>query len=841
MSRINIKLIIFILINLVILSFNNLQGQNSESINSKDLKSSKNSKENIFVQVQTSAELFLPDMSGACGSTINIPIKVSTDSKIGIAQFVIEFNSSIISYQGAQAGADISGFQVSLENQNLPFNPTAPGTNKNVLIQISGGGQKTFTGSNKEVAVLEFEVIGSSGASPLVFDRGAVRTFLTTENLNDLSGSLLDFFDGSLTVSNGAEEAATLKLPETTGSSGETVNIPIIVSTDSSIGIAQFVIEYNSNIIDYQGAQAGADISGFQVSLENQNLPFNPTAPGTNKNVLIQISGGGQKTFTGSNKEVAILKFEVIGSSGASPLVFDRGAVRTFLTTENLDDLSGNLLEFINGSFTVVVESAVPISPSAPASQVIDSEFWVDIEVGSSSKPVTDLRVISFELNYTNTSIVDYLSYEVGPFLTGAQANVVSDDPNGKISASVYRLAGGNSGSGVVLRLKFKVLSSATQGQSICFSIGSVQANSSSGGEIALIPTGTSCTEISSILIWPGDADNNGQVSIFDINYIIAIHWEKTGPARPNASFDWSGQACSPWEPEGATYTDCNGNGIINIFDINPVIVNFGKTHGLFTTLSSSPENQIIEQSNQPNSILTDAPIFIEARDYDDSSQEFWIDIVVGSTDQPVTDLKVVSFELTYSNTQSIDYVDYQIGTFLTEAQATVISDETNGKISASVYRMSGGNSGNGVVLSLKFKASIGQNISFYFAGIMANSSDGSTITFTATGKSVVTRVSFLREEFPENFALAQNYPNPFNPETNIKYQIPERVHVKISVFNLRGQKIRTLINQEQPAGYHNIRWDGCDEQGKMVVSGIYLYQIRARDFVCTKKMAFMK
>ncbi|MBC8184515.1 T9SS type A sorting domain-containing protein [candidate division KSB1 bacterium] len=93
----------------------------------------------------------------------------------------------------------------------------------------------------------------------------------------------------------------------------------------------------------------------------------------------------------------------------------------------------------------------------------------------------------------------------------------------------------------------------------------------------------------------------------------------------------------------------------------------------------------------------------------------------------------------------------------------------------------------------------------------------------------------------PQSLILHQNYPNPFNPETIINYQLPKISRVKISVFNIRGQLVQILENGVREAGYHTVRWDGCNEMGSKVVSGIYLYRIKAGEFVCTKKMALMK
>jgi hypothetical protein len=93
----------------------------------------------------------------------------------------------------------------------------------------------------------------------------------------------------------------------------------------------------------------------------------------------------------------------------------------------------------------------------------------------------------------------------------------------------------------------------------------------------------------------------------------------------------------------------------------------------------------------------------------------------------------------------------------------------------------------------------------------------------------------------PREFFLSQNYPNPFNPTTSISYGLPTDSHVKIEVFNLLGQRVRTLVDEVQKAGYKRLVWDGRDGQGKAVASGMYLYRLRTDDNQATKKMMMLK
>ncbi len=89
--------------------------------------------------------------------------------------------------------------------------------------------------------------------------------------------------------------------------------------------------------------------------------------------------------------------------------------------------------------------------------------------------------------------------------------------------------------------------------------------------------------------------------------------------------------------------------------------------------------------------------------------------------------------------------------------------------------------------------------------------------------------------------ALSQNYPNPFNPETTISYHLYKTSKVNLSVYNLKGQRVKTLVNSQQANGKHSIVWNGTDDRGEKVSSGIYLYQLTADGKTVTRKMMLMK
>lgn len=93
----------------------------------------------------------------------------------------------------------------------------------------------------------------------------------------------------------------------------------------------------------------------------------------------------------------------------------------------------------------------------------------------------------------------------------------------------------------------------------------------------------------------------------------------------------------------------------------------------------------------------------------------------------------------------------------------------------------------------------------------------------------------------PASFELRQNHPNPFNPTTTISFTLPKQGRLRLEVFNITGQKVRTIADGNQPAGTYSVIFDGCDEKGNQLASGIYFYRITTENDTETKKMIMLK
>ena len=93
----------------------------------------------------------------------------------------------------------------------------------------------------------------------------------------------------------------------------------------------------------------------------------------------------------------------------------------------------------------------------------------------------------------------------------------------------------------------------------------------------------------------------------------------------------------------------------------------------------------------------------------------------------------------------------------------------------------------------------------------------------------------------PTVFALHSNYPNPFNPATRILYDVPQETHIRLTVYDLLGRDVITLVNQIEQPGFKTIMWNGRDDSGRPLSSGIYISRLETKTFSFSKKMLLLK
>ena len=139
------------------------------------------------------------------------------------------------------------------------------------------------------------------------------------------------------------------------------------------------------------------------------------------------------------------------------------------------------------------------------------------------------------------------------------------------------------------------------------------------------------------------------------------------------------------------------------------------------------------------------------------------------------------------------------------------------------------------ITIPVEFKGNQYQVASVTMEDIKLAGADGSLVNVVARTTTSDVKV------IPGEFALQQNFPNPFNPSTEIRYDLPEEGFVNLSIYNMMGQKVRTLRSETMQPGYHSMVWDGKNDVGSQVATGMYFYSIHMGSFQATKKMLFLK
>ena len=230
-----------------------------------------------------------------------------------------------------------------------------------------------------------------------------------------------------------------------------------------------------------------------------------------------------------------------------------------------------------------------------------------------------------------------------------------------------------------------------------------------------------------------------------------------------------------------------------------------------------------------------------------DTSAEHGDTIAIPVTVSNVTGEEIYAFQMTLTFDSLVLTADsaYSTGTISEPWGSPIFNDSIPGEIRiamAGVYPLSG--SGVLVYVVFKVEGSQGNTTTIHFDEMVFNEGDPASITSDGLFEVVPGSDVEDEDEFPgrpAELTLFQNYPNPFNPQTAIQYTLPHDCKVEIAIYNILGQRVKTLVNEQQRAGYKRVEWDGKNDRGEQVASGIYFYRIEAGEFTKSKKMEILK
>lgn len=145
------------------------------------------------------------------------------------------------------------------------------------------------------------------------------------------------------------------------------------------------------------------------------------------------------------------------------------------------------------------------------------------------------------------------------------------------------------------------------------------------------------------------------------------------------------------------------------------------------------------------------------------------------------------------------------------------------------------------------YKFFVGHQVDGLFTlALRLNFADPGDVIYIGAVGLVVSQSTTSANDEPQlginrSFKLEQNYPNPFNPSTHINYSVAGQGNVKINIFDSNGELVRSLLNNEQSSGGHSVIWNGKDNNGSLVASGVYYYQVQVDNFAEAKKMIMLK
>ena len=498
--------------------------------------------------------------------------------------------------------------------------------------------------------------------------------------------------------------------------------------------------------------------------------------------------------------------------------------------TCEITNTAATALTLYTRPINISVKEKVPIYVSCDTVQIAGNEFWVDINVGTGTRPVSNLFGVSFVLHYesNHVDVVSPYSDHVipGDFL-GDTSRVVfysPELPGDSINVGISRKSGDSnvSGCGTIVKVKFRTSTQSLDSTRIRFYFTSVTAKDSAWNLIGMSPKETYVTILQPrVMVWPGDTNNDGIVNQADV-LPIGLAMGFTGPVRPNASLKWIGQPCLAWTPVRATYADATGNGIVESSDIIGIKINWGKTISL---KKSMPE--IISEIN--------GRICPVVKFSENKSHEFYVEIHV----EKANDLFGIAFDLKYPH-DKVDILSIEPGNCWSSDRLLYHhNDKSNGSLAIAISQKAGqdGLDENLKIAVLKVKSKTDyltwEELKFEIINVAANISRGEYFSLVVEN-ATLNSVPF---ESPKDFQLYQNYPNPFNMATKISYTLPSENWVKVSVFNLLGQEVRTLVDMKQNAGWHTVHWNGRNNNEEMMPSGIYLVKMKAGHFTARRKM----
>ena len=544
------------------------------------------------------------------------------------------------------------------------------------------------------------------------------------------------------------------------------------------------IVEDTSYAVGITASTSGIDGIGNEIAVSGATpVPVTASATGT-----VNLFAAATKNLT-SNQTV-----DVVGKGSITVSTATVNAPASLAATDAPDDAGGYVMLSFTASvnhpgMTGDTDAELPIDyyqvyRNATGSTLADAVNWATIP----ATPLIDASYSTIRAYVSTRGALSNAYYWVAAVVDGNYVNP-SDESMAKAAAEL--------GEGVVMGIEVEEAKcEALADAAVMTDDGKLISQASSGNKARPINNNAAAS------LSGADLNADKIVDILDIGIILDI-------LDDAAEYD--------------AVMDLNSDAVVDVFDIGRILDVFNTS-----VEKSSPTVAVNDGININSSVTMDNVT-------ENSGEEFSLTVKA----EQITGMAGYQFILVY-DPALYEFVSVEEGEFLTAREGTslFIHNDADGNLAVAGLLFDATDEitaeGEGVLATVKFKW-IGDEataITMNSIKIMDKSQKLNTIGDIVLEKPIA---------LPDDFGLNQNYPNPFNPTTTIKYALPKSVHVDLTIYNILGQRIKTIVSDVQRAGYKKLTWDGTNDTNVKVASGIYIYRLKAGDFVSQKKMVFLK
>ncbi|MCU0643639.1 MAG: InlB B-repeat-containing protein [bacterium] len=638
-----------------------------------------------------------------------------------------------------------------------------------------------------------------------------------------------------------SSETAIVSLPIIEqGEKDSILVVPIKVSTNSNIGWSRFVVEYDSTKISFLSATLDSATNKFQMLL-NPNLPFLPTSPLANKNVLMLLYSDSFSTFTGNNQQVVNMTFTIVSSiTDTIYLAFDRS--KTYLSSTTLYDIMSPDLFFVDSNpLPQPVEVIVNATPKDGGTVIrnpekVEYKHYEDVIL--TAIPIEGYRFDHWSGDASGkdsivTIITDTDKTVTAHFLLVAPKLVLKIEPD--VGGSVIRNPD---------KLKYdpfeEVSLTAIPNDGYRFDHWSGDASGKNSVLKIAMDGNKNITAHFPLIVFRLATSvfppQSGTIARNPDKTEYLPNEELTLTARPNQGYmfvRWSGNV-SGTDSMITLKMDSDKNVTANFVPMAPTL-----------TITIIPSNGG-DVTKNPNKIAYDPyeEITLSAVPNDGFRFLYWSGDLSGSETIKTIIMNDHKTVQAYFRHPSTPVADISLSAVARE-NIVRLNWSCAAELSSFAFEVERSNDGINFIslgtVSIQPNETNARNYCFEDKNVPVGTLYYRIKQVSISGNYHYSEQVEVSVSIPQKIKLQQNYPNPSNPETVIKYQLPDDMRASLRIYDVLGHEIKILVSEYQAAGYYSILWDGTDSAGTPVASGVYLYALATDNSRLIKKMILMR